>query len=515
MTDQAETRLRALRHQFRTPVNHIVGYCELLLEESRNRGRTDIVVDLERIHAASTQLLQHIEGILSPATKDDDTSDQAAIQHELRTPLNQIIGYSELLQEEASDRGIEDLVPDLQRINIAARQLLSLGIQHVEGTVPSSPTHRARGDAGPLHPSIFPIPRLQQRAERGTLLIVDDDAMNQDMLSRRLHLQGHQVSVVESGQAALDLLRRELFDLILLDVVMPGMDGYAVLQKLKQDVLLRHIPVLMLSALDDIESVVRCIEMGADDYLHKPFDPTLLRARIDASLEKKRLRDQEQSYLAAIKQEQERSQHLLLNILPIAIVERLKKDEGIIADAFPQATILFADITGFTRLSSHVAPAALVESLNAVFSSLDEIVVRHGLEKIKMIGDAYMAVAGVPLRRPDHAEAAAEMALEIQQAVTSCSDPDGRPYGIRIGIDSGPVIAGVIGTRKFAYDLWGDAVNTASRMETYAPPGCIQVTSRVFECLRGKYQFEARRPIRVKGKGTMHTYLLRGRLVEE
>ncbi len=276
----------------------------------------------------------------------------------------------------------------------------------------------------------------------------------------------------------------------------------------------RHIPVIVLSALDDMASVVRCIEMGAEDYLHKPFDPVLLRARIGASLEKTRLRDQEQAFLAAIKREQERSEHLLLNILPAKIAERLKRSETVIADSFDDASVLFADIVGFTPISARAGAATIVKSLNAIFSVLDRMAAQYGLEKIKMIGDAYMAVAGVPLHRDDHAVAAAEMALAIQREIGGFKTETGRPYRMRVGINCGPLVAGVIGIRKFSYDLWGDTVNTASRMESSARAGTIQVTHAVYEQLRHRYAFEPRGPIRVKGKGRMHTYILTGRKAE-
>jgi len=183
----------------------------------------------------------------------------------------------------------------------------------------------------------------------------------------------------------------------------------------------------------------------------------------------------------------------------------------VIADAFPEVTVLFADIVDFTRRSQRIGPAQVVAALNELFSAFDRLAQRHGLEKIKTIGDAYMVAGGLPQPRPDHAEAVAEMALAMQAEVTRRTDPSGQPLQVRIGIDTGPVEAGVIGTSKFSYDLWGDTVNTASRMESHGVAGCIQVTERTYQRLRDGYRFQRRGPIQVRGMGEMVTYFLVGR----
>jgi class 3 adenylate cyclase len=213
----------------------------------------------------------------------------------------------------------------------------------------------------------------------------------------------------------------------------------------------------------------------------------------------------------ALQLEQERSERLLLNVLPASIAARLKQREEVIADRFSDVTVLFADLVDFTRRSERITPEQLVQVLNELFSVFDQVAQRHGLEKIKTIGDAYMVAGGLPDPRPDHAQAIAEMALAIRDEVARRSDPSGQPLQVRIGIDTGPAVAGVIGTSKFSYDLWGDTVNTASRMESYGVAGCIQVTARTHQRLKDGYRFEQRGPIQVKGKGELVTYLLLGR----
>jgi adenylate cyclase len=218
--------------------------------------------------------------------------------------------------------------------------------------------------------------------------------------------------------------------------------------------------------------------------------------------------------LAALEREQARSEGLLLNILPSPIAQRLKASKQTIADGYAEATILFADLVGFTKMSTTVSPELLVDMLNRLFSRFDELSGRFGVEKIKTIGDAYMACAGVPVERPDHAEAVADMALAMRLALQEHNKEFGSNLQIRIGINTGPVVAGVIGLKKFIYDLWGDTVNLASRMESNGVPDRIQVSASTWEHLRDRYDFEARGEIDVKGIGSVKAYLLIGKKPE-
>jgi len=206
-----------------------------------------------------------------------------------------------------------------------------------------------------------------------------------------------------------------------------------------------------------------------------------------------------------------RSEGLLLNVLPRSIAQRLKREPGVIADAHEDVTVLFADVVDFTPFAERTEPARVVGVLDQVFKAFDGLAERHGVEKIKTIGDAYMAAAGLPDPRTDHAEAMADMALDMQEAVASVCKPLGLDLAIRIGMESGPVIAGVIGRHRFIYDLWGDTVNTASRLESHGLPGRIQVGEAAHRLLRDHYEFEDRGEIELKGKGLRRVYLLVGR----
>lgn len=216
-------------------------------------------------------------------------------------------------------------------------------------------------------------------------------------------------------------------------------------------------------------------------------------------------------FVRARDREQAKSERLLLNVLPAPVAARLKQGDGIIADACAEVTVLFADIVGFTPMSEGLSAEDLVAVLDRVFAGWDRLAAAHGVEKIKTIGDAYMVAGGIPIQRPDHAEAIADLALAMGPELGRVANETKLPLQVRIGIDTGPVVAGVIGRAKFIYDLWGDTVNTASRMESHGLPGTIHVTSRAYRHLRERYEFRPRGTIEVKGKGPIQAYILLGR----
>jgi adenylate cyclase len=322
---------------------------------------------------------------------------------------------------------------------------------------------------------------------------------------------GHQIVTAASGTSALELVGKETFDLILLDLIMPEMSGFEVLRRLKAAEHTSHIPVIVISALDEIDSVVRCIEAGAEDYLTKPFNPILLRARIGASLEKKWLRDREKKFITDLQQEKARSETLLLNILPLGIVNRMRNGEMVIADSVAEATILFCDLVGFTTLSAELTAGRIIDFLSKIFSAFDSLAAEHGVEKIKTIGDAYMVAAGIPEAQSDHANRIAALAPRMLDAVSAVAEVARLKVQARIGIHTGPITAGVIGTHKFVYDVWGDTVNTASRMESHSLPGRIQISAATRAALDDRFKLERRGMIEIKGKGIMETYFLNKR----
>ncbi|SDS54149.1 adenylate/guanylate cyclase domain-containing protein [Opitutus sp. GAS368] len=507
--------LSKLRHALRTPLNQIIGYSEMLMESAQENNAQAILPDLKRIHSSGGQLLAVINDALAPWKIDTGKIDFPAMRQAMRAPLAAAVTQAGLSLDQARASGHVELVKDLEKILTAARNLEKLfeSDAYSEEVIVGRPAGEGNTES-PLGAIVSPVAGdddfgiSAQPMPSAKLLAVDDDPMNRDMLSRRLEKLGYEVTDAATGREALQKLKDGNFDLVLLDILMPDLDGFQTLEFMKADPRLRHVPVIMLTALDDVASTVRCIEAGAEDYVPKPFNPTVLRARITASLEKKRLRDQEQAFLAQLQIERSKSERLLLNVLPKAIAERLKAGQRTIVDSFIDSTVLFADIVGFTRIAARQSPHRTVQLLNELFSGFDRIAEQRELEKVKTIGDAYMLASGVPVIRADHAEACAEAAFEFVEAVRTFNRRHQLDWAIRVGMNSGPVVAGIIGTKKFSYDLWGDTVNIASRMESHGQPGKIQVSEATKKLLDRKYDFTPVGVIEIKNSSPMPTYLL-------
>lgn len=392
--------------------------------------------------------------------------------------------------------------------------------------------------------------------QRSQILIAESDSDVLQIVSDVLFTLGYGVEIVSDSAAVLAYIQVSAPILILLNIHLPDLGGNRLCELLKTSPRAQNIPIIFLGDSSDPQCRDRAFAAGGADYLLKPFGPTevlvrirhqltllhlhrrvldqqILRADSNGSMPllaslQKRLREQSQHLQTqnnllqheilerqqaetALREAQQKSDQLLLNILPAPIAEKLKQGEGNCAERFDQATILFADIVNFTSLASNLAPLTLVNLLNEIFSAFDRLAQSLELEKIKTIGDAYMVAGGVPLPRPDHAEAVVEMAIAMRQEIKKFSRETNKPLRLRIGINTGAVVAGVIGLKKFSYDLWGDAVNVASRMESQGLPGKIQVTEETYHLLQHKYCFEQWGKVNIKGKGEMTTYLLVGR----
>jgi adenylate cyclase len=505
--DRARGALLAhMRHELRTPVNAILGYSEMLIEDQPDGPAC---ADLRKIESAGRNLLGLINEILDPARlgqEPDLEKAGARIRHDLRTPVNAIIGYSEMLLEDAEEDEGSPLADDLKRILAAGRKLLAL----IDDIVRlSAGTEGEGGDAGVasmIEQAVSSIRPLADAAPAaaggGRVLVVDDNEINRDMLRRRLEREGHTVRCAQNGRQALEMLRAEECDLVLLDILMPDINGYQVLEAMKGDPELRHIPVIMISALDEIDSVVRCIEIGAEDYLPKPFNPVVLRARLGASLEKKRLRDREVVYLRQIEEEKKKSDELLHVILPHDIVEELKANSFVMPRRHDDVAVLFCDIVGFTPYSASRQPEEIVAALQQLFEAYEELAARHAMYKIKTIGDSFMSTAGLlqPLANP--VANAARCGLEMVE--TARRLPAG--WDVRVGIHVGPVVAGVVGRKQYLYDLWGDTVNTAARVESHGAKAGVSLSATAWERIQGIARGESLGRMPVKGKGEMEIF---------
>lgn len=351
------------------------------------------------------------------------------------------------------------------------------------------------------------------------VLVVDDSRTLRMLLIRELNAIGIvKITEAVNGQDAMDKIHAEQFDLMLIDMEMPELDGLEVLKLVKADALLRYLPVIVISGAEQFDKTVECIQVGAEDYLPKPFNSVLLRARVFSSLEKKRLRDIDQGRIVELQKEKEllsleqmKTDKLMLNILPKPIADRLKRGESNIAGNYPEVTVLFSDLVGFTKMSSQKSAGDLVKLLNDLFSRFDQRAESLGLEKIKTIGDAYMAVGGLPIPRSDHADICAEMALGMFDDLTEFNKQYDAELAMRIGLNTGPVVAGVIGFTKFSYDLWGNTVNTASRMESTSISGRIQMSTSTRDHLSSSFIIEERELMECKGLGLIMTYFLNGK----
>jgi len=403
-----EIELVDMGHDLLTPTSTIIAYIEMLLEYADEHLKyPDFISDMNKMLTAGEQLSALITQLFSKkdyrSGEIDFEAFTSTVRHDLRNPINAIIGYGEMLLEDIEAEIHPEACVNLQKILTSAQRLLILigdlsYLSKKSETAPKKKSELMNSNSTLLvnkevctvstssnkenlnRQAVLYSSKVNRQAgessvdlNSGQLLVVDDKESNRDLLSRRLDKQGFKVQVAENGRQALDKIRHQNFDLILLDIIMPEMDGYQVLEEIKADQELWRIPVIMISALDEIDSVVRCIEMGAEDYLQKPFNQVILNAKISATLERKKLRDRERDFLKKLQNEQQKSENLLLNILPQAIAERLKKGEHTIADSFSEATVLFSDLVGFTELSTGISASELVDKLNQIFLAFDQL----------------------------------------------------------------------------------------------------------------------------------------------
>jgi adenylate cyclase len=341
------------------------------------------------------------------------------------------------------------------------------------------------------------------------ILIVDDNEDNRYTLQLLLETDGHErIASASGGNEAIALLDKEKFSLVLLDLMMPDLNGDEVLKIIKGNPDTRDIPVVMISADSDTEKVSKCIELGADDYLPKPFNPTILRARIGSALRQGSLRALQSEYVGKMEQAKKDSDSLLRNLFPPEIAARLRNGDSNIADHFEDATVIFADVVGFGKITARMKAYEIVGCLNHLFSEFDRLAEDVGVEKIKTIGDNYMAVAGVPTPRSGHGRIAAKLALDMIAAAGRLQSRLPVPFPIRVGLHSGPVMAGVIGTRKFVYDVWGDTVNMAARVEAAGQPNRVLASAATAKILGADFDLDGPHNIETKEARALEAFFV-------
>lgn len=352
---------------------------------------------------------------------------------------------------------------------------------------------------------------------RGNILVVDDTLVNLRILTEMLAAQGYKVRPVTSGAQALQAADAAPPDLILLDINMPGMTGYEVCQQLKQNPVTRDVPVIFMSARDEVLDKIRAFEVGGVDYITKPFHLEELLARVATHVSLRALQRQlEGSHAAAeaanfaLGEEKRRTDELLYSVLPRSVANELREGRRVPGGNFPNVTVLFSDIVDFTTTASQHSPLEIFEMLGELYTRFDAIVERHPVYKVETSGDCYMLACGVPEPHPRHADAVVAVALDMLDAVSEVKLPRATSQQLRIGVHSGPVVGGVVGTKMPRFCLFGDTVNIASRMETTSLPMHVQVSESTRELLDPtRWHIQERGEIELKGRGTMRTHFVR------
>ncbi len=352
---------------------------------------------------------------------------------------------------------------------------------------------------------------------KAKILIVDDLPANVLLLERMLSGAGYaSIESTLDPRAVCALHEKHDYDLIVLDLQMPGMDGFEVMEQLKRIEKNGYLPVLVITAQPDHK--LRALRAGARDFISKPFDVAEVLTRVHNMIEVRllhveihRKNDELKKLFDQVVAERKVSERLALHVPPDSIAARLQARPDVTADSFADVTVLIADIVGFSELTPAVGAERLTLLLEEIFTSFDGLVKQRGLKKIKTLGNSYMATAGVPVHSSDHAARAAHLSLDMLDALTRFNERGDHSLQVRIGIASGPVVAGVIGRRMYVYDVWGDAVNTAGRMESYGVAGRVQVADSTRQLLGDPFLLEERGALEVEGKGEMKTWFVVGR----
>jgi len=502
-TDRAT--LNHLRHELHTPLNHIIGYSEMLLESASEGSIAGMEPRLRELHEYAQQLMLLVDEVLGRTRKDNEI-DLRRLSAEASGPISSIIAAADELKAQAQQTAAAEVGQDLERIASAAHTLHTMIADGVSAPplAPIADSDTARAPA--------------PNTETGNILVVDDNAANREMLSRRLTRAGHRVQVVANGPDALTLLRQQPIDLVLLDVLMPQMSGYEVLQRLTAEEALREIPVLMISALDEMDSVVRCIELGAEDYLPKPFDPVLLRARIGACLEKKRLRDREALHLRQLAEWNQRLEQRVKE--QVALLDRLGRlkrffspqlAELIVAGGAddPLAThrrnltVCFLDLRGFTAFAESVEPEEVMSVLREYHAEMGRLVMEHEGTLERFTGDGMMVFFNDPVPVPNAAERTLRMALAMRERVGELIvswRKMGYELELGVGIAQGYATIGAIGYEgRWDYGAIGTVTNLAARLCGEAKPGQILVSKRVLAATDGLFELESVGELTLKG----------------
>lgn len=514
--------LAHVRHELRTPINAILGYSELMLEEDPD---PDLEADLRKIHAAGSTLLGLVDRILNPsqlagAIERDLESYAAEVRVGLRTPVNSVIGYAEMLVESERERGRTAFTDDLERIRTAAVALLAhsddivaVALQAPGGagvvgeltdTLGAS-SRLARGVLEGMAPSLAAHGGGPEGA--GTLLVIDDNATSRDLLARQLAGYGYIVDTAADGAQALERLASTAFDMILLDVIMPVMDGVETLRRLKADPALRAVPVVMLSSLDETDAALRCLELGAEEYLSKPVPSRLLQARIEANLLLRRLRDHGRLLEERVREDGALLERILGDAFPPAAAATVSAG-GTYRQAIPQMAVLVCRLDPRDAPAGGGTPAEQLARFGALCARGEAEATARGMEAHVSHRDAFVVAVAGSDDAPGEPAALADLALALLDPIAA-PGPGGGAWPVRAALHQGSAVAGVVGERRPRFDVWGEAVDTALALATQAEPGSALVSPTAQSLLNSATPLEAVGVREVPGRGRMRLQALR------
>ena len=511
--------LAHVRHELRTPINAIIGYSEMLLEDAEEAGgQAEVAGDLRRIRTGGRELLALVDSILDPeriaAEADTDLGRYGErIRADLRTPVTGVIGYAEMLLE----GGHDELAADLERILGAARHLLELSEDIVGVATGRTGSGGAElGQAAALAQGVLAKLRpLHARAadpgRAGSLLVVDDNPTNRDLLSRQLARSGYVVATAATGEEAFARMAAQPFDVVLLDILMPDVDGLEVLRRMKADAQLRSIPVIMISSLDEIEGAIRCLEAGAADYLTKPFDPRLLEVRIGGVLEVQHLREREHRFRELAEQGDVHLDRLLRGACPGGLAERVRAGDTSIIELYPNTAVAWCTLDRVVT-SPRMTPEERVAVVERALGVLEEAAAAAGVDTVLLKPPAIILATGIGAELEDGAIRVADAAFATLAALRDVDPTAAR--ALRIGLHVGEAWAAVFAADRIGVHLWGDAPDLARRLERQAEPGCIHVSPAAQAQLRGAFLLASRGVTEVHGRGQMRTFTLTGRAAQ-
>lgn len=489
------------RQELLAPLRALIELTTILATDEALERSADVHSDLLAVRRTAREMSGRVRREFNPRGADLGILHKL-VDHDLRNKLAIIIGYADELCSNAPIDQLESFRPAFDEVRRFGHRILSLvertalQLQAVEGDGPIIDDVQPYLDRLVIG-DFDPGPALEASPKPGRILIAEDNEVVRSMIGKHLKGMGHAVVTVGNGREADSKLRNQIFDLVLTDIDMPVTNGFELIAAIKANDRLRDLPVIVLSGHSDLDAVARCITLGAEDYLPKPFNTAILRARVETCLNKKRLLDQS-------KQERRRHKELLYSIMPGPIVEELSRTDTVCPINRDGVAVLFADIVGFTTYCDlhQDRPDLVLDQLRRLFESWEQASANLKVQKIKTIGDAFMGAAGLLEEADNPVLDCVRLGIEMIRRTRELADDQGRRLGfdLRVGVHLGPVVAGVLGRSQALFDLWGDTVNVAARLESHGVAGAVNLSDTAWSFVEQQIVGESRSTRLLKGK---------------